>query len=61
LSGDNVFPTPDTGRDGTYPYIVPLVIVSCRPLSRESKELIDWITSTEGQALIARIGYIPLQ
>ena len=61
LSVDNVFPTPETIRDGTYPYIVPLVIVSCRPLSRESKELIDWITGVEGQALIARTGYVPLQ
>ena len=61
LSVDNVFPTPETIRDGTYPYIVPLVIVTCHPLSRESKELIDWITSPEGQALIANTGYVPLQ
>jgi phosphate transport system substrate-binding protein len=60
LSVDGVFPTPENIRDGVYPYIVPLVVVSCRPLSRESKELIDWIASAEGQSLITRTGYVPL-
>jgi ABC-type phosphate transport system substrate-binding protein len=60
LSVDGVLPTLEAVYDGDYPYIVPLVVVSCRPLSRESKELLDWITSAEGQSLITRTGYVPL-
>ena len=41
--------------------LLPLVAVTARPLSPQSKSLLDWITGPEGQDLLARAGYVPLR
>lgn len=60
LSIDGVAPTPENIANGSYPLSVPLLAVTARPLSPESRQLIDWITGPEGQTLVSRTGYIPL-
>ena len=51
----------DPLRNGTYPFTVPLLAVTARPLSPQSRSLLDWITGPEGQDLLERVGYVPLQ
>jgi phosphate transport system substrate-binding protein len=60
LAIDGVEPTPENIRNGTYPFTVSLLAVTARPLSPESKNLLDWITGPEGQELLERVGYVPL-
>jgi len=61
LAIDGVDPTPENIRNGTYPFIVPILAVAARPLSSQSKSLLEWITSPEGQDLLERAGYVPLR
>ena len=61
LAIDGVDPTPENMRSGAYPFTVPLLAVTARPLSPESRSLLDWIRDTEGQDLLERVGYVPLR
>ncbi|MDR2801437.1 MAG: substrate-binding domain-containing protein, partial [Desulfovibrio sp.] len=60
LAVDGIAPDARAIRSGAYPLTTQLVAVTCRPLSRESQALLDWLTGPEGQALIAKTGYVPL-
>ena len=60
LAVDGVEPTPENIRSGVYPFTVPVLAVTARPLSPQSKKLLDWILGPEGQNLLARVGYVPL-
>jgi phosphate transport system substrate-binding protein len=61
LAIDGVEPTVENIRSGAYPFTVPMLAVTARPLSAESKSLLDWITGPEGQDLLERVGYVPLR
>ncbi len=62
LSIDGVAPTIETIQDGTYPIITPLYAVTWSGNENENVELLlQWILSEEGQALVERTGYVPLQ
>ncbi len=60
LAVDGILPTQENISNGSYPFSLPIVMLTCRPLSPESKALHDWILSPEGQALITKTGYAPL-
>jgi phosphate transport system substrate-binding protein len=60
LAIDGVEPTPENIQSGAYPFTVPLVAVTARPLSAQSQRLLDWISGPEGQELLERVGYVPL-
>jgi len=60
LSVNGVEPAPENISNEKYPFTTPFVAVTCRPLSKESKALLDWILSPEGQALVAKTGYVPV-
>jgi phosphate transport system substrate-binding protein len=60
LAIDGIEPTPENIRSAAYPFTVPLLAVTARPLSPQGKSLLDWITGPEGQELLERIGYAPL-
>ncbi len=60
LSIDGIAPTPENIANKSYPLVVPLLAVTARSPSPESRQLIDWIAGPEGQALVERVGYIPL-
>jgi len=60
LSIGGVTPTEENIRNGTYPLVSDVVAVHARPLSLESRNLLDWLTGREGQALIQKIGYVPI-
>ena len=61
LAIDGVDPTPKNIQSGAYSFTVPLLAVTARPLSAQGKNLLDWILGPEGQALLKRVGYVPLQ
>ena len=61
LAIDGIEPTPENIASGAYPFTEPVLAVTARPLSPQSKSLLDWILGPEGQDLIARIGYVPLR
>ena len=61
LAIDGIEPTPENIRSGIYPFTVYRLAVTARPLSPQSKSLLDWITGPEGQDLLERVGYVPLR
>jgi phosphate transport system substrate-binding protein len=61
LAVDDVEPTAENIGSGAYPFTVPLLAVTARPLSAESQSLLTWITGHEGQDLLERVGYVPLR
>jgi phosphate transport system substrate-binding protein len=61
LAIDGVTPTPENIQSGAYPLTVPLLAVTARPLSPQSRNLIDWIVGPEGQNLLDRVGYVPIR
>jgi phosphate transport system substrate-binding protein len=58
---DGVAPTTENIRDGTYPLVSELVIVTAGSANPHLKALTAWFLSPQGQALIANVGYVPLQ
>ncbi|WP_297229751.1 substrate-binding domain-containing protein [uncultured Desulfovibrio sp.] len=59
LAVDGVPPTDASLRDGSYPLIVPLCLIACRPLDDDSRAFRDWLLGPEGRDLIRRAGYLP--
>jgi phosphate transport system substrate-binding protein len=61
--GECVEPSADTVRDGSYPLSRPLfVYVKKEAFARpEVKEMIRYIASDEGQAIIEEVGYVTLE
>ena len=56
-----VAPNDATVRDGTYPLARPLFFYLRSKPSGAIKSLIDWVLSTEGQAIATKVGYYPLK
>ncbi len=61
LSVGNIEPTIENGKNGSYPIFRGLyMIIDEEKASRSTLEFIDYILSSEGQALAQDAGYIPL-
>lgn len=58
LSIEGVAPTAENIRNGSYPLIGELNIVSAGSKNPNLQKLIDWTLSAEGQALIEKTGYV---
>jgi phosphate transport system substrate-binding protein len=56
---DGISPDPGTVRSGRYPLSRPLILVAKNPPDENAKRFIDWVTSPEGQAIIAK-KFIPI-
>lgn len=55
---DGVMPSPETIRDNTYPFTVPVYAVTLKSNTNENVgRLIEWILSEEGQSLVEKTGY----
>lgn len=61
LAIEGVYPEVQTIADGTYPFASNFYAVTNQEPKGNTKELIDWILSNEGQAIIERVGYVPLE
>jgi len=56
-----VLPGVETALDGTYPIARPLLYYTNGEPTGVTKEFIDYCLSPEGQAIVAEVGYVPLQ
>lgn len=56
-----VLPSVETVLDGTYPIARPLLYYTNGEPTGVTKEFIDYCLSPEGQAMVAEVGYVPLQ
>ena len=60
LAVDGIAPTREHIADGTYPFTVPLyAVVRDEPAGPHTQLVLDWLTGPEGQALVAKVGYVP--
>lgn len=59
-SGPFVPPTIETVKDGTYPIARPLYMYTRGEPTGAIKEYLDWIMSDAGQAMVVKLGFVPL-
>lgn len=60
LSIDGIAPTQENITSGAYPFVVDFYAVTNGQPTGNVKKLIDWILSPQGQELISRTGYAPI-
>ncbi|MCE7791351.1 substrate-binding domain-containing protein [Salipaludibacillus sp. CUR1] len=60
LEIEGVYPEKETIRDGTYPITSEFYAVTAGSDNPHVDDLIDWILSPEGQELIEKSGYVPV-
>ena len=60
LKVNGVMPSNETIASGEYPYRQPFyaVIRADEPESSPARQLFNWLTTTEGKALIEKAGYV---
>jgi phosphate transport system substrate-binding protein len=58
--GEGVLPSVAAVHDESYPIARPLFMYTLGEPTGAIKEYIDWVRSDEGQAILERIGYVPL-
>ena len=56
-----VLPSVETALDGTYPIARPLLYYTNGEPTRLIKTFVDYCLSSEGQAKVIEVGYVPLQ
>jgi phosphate transport system substrate-binding protein len=57
---DGISPTVAAVLDGTWPVIRPLLVLTLGAPQGQAKAFIDFLTSSDGQQIVERVGYIPL-
>ena len=60
LKIDGVAPTQDNVTDGSYPFVVDFYAVTNGRPTGNVRALIDWILSPQGQEIISKTGYAPI-
>ena len=56
-----VAPTVENAKNGSYPLARPLQIYVAGQPAGPIKRYLDWILSAEGQAIVAKVGYVPIE
>lgn len=59
--GSHVAPTFDNARSKSYPIVRPLYFYYTKSNEAAVRPLVDYLTSDEGQAMVASIGFIPIR
>ena len=60
LSIDGVAPTVENIRNGSYPLVTTVYMVTARPRSKNTQKIVDYMLSPEGQKLVEDTGYVSL-
>lgn len=60
LQVDDIAPTPENIRNGSYPFVFDFYAITNGTPQGNTKLLIDWILSSQGQELIEKTGYVPI-
>jgi phosphate transport system substrate-binding protein len=55
-----VFPSVETGADGTYPLARNLYMYTAGEPDSVIRTYLDWIRGPEGQEIVARLGFVPV-
>jgi phosphate transport system substrate-binding protein len=55
-----VLPSAQTVQDGSYPIARDLYFYMRTRPAGDTKKFVDWVLSTEGQALVSQVGYFPV-
>lgn len=61
LAVDGIKPTTETMNDGTYPVVSTVSAVYAEGASQDTKNLVEWILSEEGQVTVSECGFIPVK
>lgn len=61
LSIDGVAPTKENIQNGTYPLVSEFYAITAGTENQNVQKLIDWILSEEGQAMVEKVGYVPVE
>ena len=61
LKIDGIEPSVENIKNGTYPFTVNFYAITNGEPSGNTKKLIDWLLSTQGQQLIKQCGYVPIK
>lgn len=62
LAVDGADPSAENIQNGSYPFVVPFYAVYRADNDNPNlPQLVDWLLSEEGQALILQTGYLPAQ
>ncbi|UTT42280.1 PstS family phosphate ABC transporter substrate-binding protein [Exiguobacterium aurantiacum] len=61
LQVNGVAPTVETIADGTYPITSEFYAITTEEQYETYKPFLDWMISVEGQTLVERTGYVPLE
>ena len=61
LAIDGIKPTRQTIQNNAYPFIQTVYAVTTVNESENTKKLIDWMISSQGQELVEKTGYIPVK
>lgn len=60
LAINGIAPTVDNIRNGTYPYVVDVYMVTRENPLPETQKFVDWFLSPQGQSLVEDVGYVPM-
>ena len=60
-TAQGVAPSDATIKDGSYPLSRPLFFYTRTKPSPDIKAFTDWVLSTEGQAIVTKVGYFPIK
>lgn len=61
LSVDGVAPTVENIRNGSYPLVTTVYMVTNGPRSANVRKIVDYMLSPEGQKLVEDTGYVPIK
>ena len=61
LKIDGVEPTAKNIKNGTYKLSRPFNVVISKEITKEAQDFIDFILSSEGQAIVSNSGYVPVE
>ncbi|MGG2074823.1 substrate-binding domain-containing protein [Lysinibacillus irui] len=61
LAIDGVVPTKENIQNGTYPLVSEFYAITAGTENHNAQKLIDWILSEEGQVMVEKVGYVPLE
>lgn len=61
LKIDGVEPTAKNIKNGTYKLSRPFNVVISKEITKEAQDFIDFILSSDGQAIVSNSGYVPVE
>ncbi len=63
MAADDVGPSPESIRDGDYPYVNPFyaAVRKDEPKDTNARKLFDWFTGEDGQSLVDAMGYVSIE